>query len=76
MKLPDKFPVGCEFVPTFGGDWFVEIPGEGWFKLSDDGKSLEPRPSMAPGRDGAPRGGVSFSSDPAGLLEAARAARA
>ena len=75
MRLPDKFPRGSLFVPTFGGDWFVDIPGEGWFKLSDDGLSLDPRPAMAPGRKGAPAGGISFSEDPAGLLSAAKAAR-
>lgn len=74
MRLPDKFPKDCVFVPTAGGDWFVEMPGKGWFKLSEDGDSLDPRPLMAAGREGAPRGGLTFSTDPTGLLAAAKAA--
>ena len=75
IKVPDQFPAGSEFVPTFGGDWFVDLPGKGWFKLSDDGSTLDPRPGMAPGRAGAPRGGISFSTDPSGLLADAAASR-
>lgn len=67
MKLPDSFPAGCRFVPTFGGDWFVEFPAGNVFKLSDDGKSLVPAKVL-------PRGGVAVTSDPAGLLAAAKAA--
>ena len=73
--IPDKFPPGCEFVPTFGGDWFVEFPKDGWFKLSDDGKSLDARPLMAPGRAGAPNSGIVFSDSPSGLLSDAKKSR-
>ena len=52
MKVPEKFPPGCSFVPTFGGDEFVRFPDGAWFKFSDDGKELSPRPAMTNGPDG------------------------
>jgi len=72
MKLPDKFPPGCRFVPTFGGDWFVEFPNGDWFKLLDDGVTLGALPLM----DRGPEGGILFSDNPAGLLASAAENRA
>ncbi len=66
MRVPDEFPDGCRFVPTFGGDWFVEFPDGRVFKLADDGVSLAPAREL-------PAGGISVSADPAGFLAAAAA---
>jgi hypothetical protein len=52
MKAPEKFPPGCTFVPTVGGDEFVRFPDGAWFKFSDDGAELSPRPLMKSGPDG------------------------
>ncbi len=71
MKVPDKFPPGSRFVPTFGGDWFAELPGKGWFKLSDDGETLGECPLMKL----PPSGGITISDDPSGLLSDAAAPR-
>ena len=60
MKVPDKFPPGSKFVPTFGGDWFAMIPGEGWFKFSDDGSGA--RTSAA--HEEGPAGGICERSEP------------
>ena len=38
MKLPDKFPPGCFFMESEGGDDFVKFPDGRWFKLSDSGE--------------------------------------
>lgn len=46
MRVPDKFPAGCRFGERAEGGFFVEIPGDGWFALSSDGKSLSARPAM------------------------------
>ena len=46
MKVPDKFPAGCKFWASFSGDDFVSFPDGKLFKLSDDGDSLEPWPSL------------------------------
>lgn len=46
MKMPDKFPPGCEFVATFSGDEFVRFPDGRVFKASDDGESLIPLSSL------------------------------
>lgn len=46
MLTPDKFPDGCRFGERSEGGFFVEIPGEGWFALSLDGKSLSARPAL------------------------------
>ena len=42
MKLPDKFPPGCEFFDTFGGDDRVVFLDGKVFSLSDDGAALVP----------------------------------
>jgi hypothetical protein len=42
MKVPGKFPEGCFFVASFGGDEFVEFPDGSVFKLSDGGEELAP----------------------------------
>ncbi len=49
MKVPDKFPPGCKFFGNPSGDDFVEFPDGSCFKLSDDGESLLPRPSIPRG---------------------------
>ncbi len=64
MKVPDEFPDGCLFVPTFGGDWFVMFPDGDWFKVSDDESELLPRPLMPKGKAGAPAGGIAFNTSP------------
>jgi hypothetical protein len=38
MDVPDKFPPGCEFISSFGGDEYVRFPDGNWFKLEDDDK--------------------------------------
>lgn len=38
MKVPDKFPEGCEFMSSFGGDEYVKFPDGNWFRLEDDDK--------------------------------------
>lgn len=60
MKVPDKFPDGCRFVPTFGGDEFVCFPDGSWFEFSDDGTELMPRPRMTRG----PEGGICVRDTP------------
>lgn len=35
MKIPEKFPVGCRFMTSFGGDEFVLFPDGGWFRLDE-----------------------------------------
>lgn len=60
MKVPDKFPEGSVFVPTFGGDEFVRFPDGRWFKFSDDGATLSERPRMTIG----PEGGICFRDTP------------
>jgi len=60
MKVPDKFPSGCRFVFGFSGDEYVSLPGEGWFKASDDGKSLIPLPGMD---DKGPKSGAVVSEE-------------
>ena len=43
MKVPDKFPPGCEFWASESGDEFVRFPPPGGLMfLSDDGESLKP----------------------------------
>ena len=53
MKLPVKFPVGCEFVASFSGDEFVSFPDGKVFKLADSGDDLVPAKSL-PSRDAGP----------------------
>jgi len=60
MKVPDQFPEGSVFVPTFGGDEFVRFPDGSWFKFSDDGKSLSPCPRMTRG----PEDGICMRDTP------------
>ena len=43
MKVPDKFPEGCEFFDSFGGDDRVVFPDGKVFGLSDDGSALVPK---------------------------------
>lgn len=64
MKVPKEFPDGCRFIPTFGGDWFVEFPDGRVFKLADDGINLTPA-------RGLPAGGIVISEDPTGFIAAA-----
>lgn len=59
MKVPEKFPPGCSFVPTFGGDEFVKFPDGNWFKFSDDGNELSPCPLMKAG----PSDGITVRED-------------
>ena len=62
MKVPDKFPMGCEFWASFSGDEFVVFPGGGGtFKLSDDGASLLPM-RMLPASGCAPMSEDGFVS--------------
>lgn len=63
MKVPEKFPPGCSFVPTFGGEEFVMFPDGAWFRFSDDESELLPT-GLAPGRSGAPSGGITFRDTP------------
>jgi len=70
MRVPDKFPDGCVFVPTFGGDEYVKFPDGKVFKLSDDGVELREVRSLPS------NGGVVENSSPAGFLAAAKSARA
>lgn len=69
MEVPGKFPDGCVFVPTFGGDEFVMFPDGRWLRFSDDGSELLPT-GLAPGRAGAPRGGVAFNDKPPAFSKA------
>ncbi len=46
MKVPDRFPPGCRFGEQSEGGFFVELPDGSWFALSDDGRSLSPRPGL------------------------------
>lgn len=43
MKIPDKFPPGCEFFDSFGGDDRVKFPDGGVFGIASDGASLVPK---------------------------------
>lgn len=61
MKVPDKFPAGCEFVASFSGDEFVSFPDGKVFKLSDDGLELKPV-SRLPLRNAAPMSEAGFRS--------------
>lgn len=61
MKVPEVFPEGCTFIPTFSGDDFVEFPDGKVFKFSDDGKELTPAA-------GLPRGGICFNKTPPSWL--------
>lgn len=61
MKVPDKFPDGCEFVASFSGDEFVKFPDGGVFKASDDGAELVPVKSL-PARGAAPMSEAAFLS--------------
>lgn len=47
MKVPDKFPPGCVFEESFGGDEYVGFPDGRWFRLLDSGdlKLMAMRPS-------------------------------
>ena len=45
MKVPDKFPPGCNFVERSEGGFFVEFSDGRWFALDDDGE-LSPRTRM------------------------------
>ena len=67
VPVPAKFPEGCAFVPTFGGDEFVRFPDGAWFKFSDDGKELLPRPLM----DSSPEGGICIRDTPPTAAKAA-----
>jgi hypothetical protein len=49
MKVPDKFPEGCKFWASFSGDEFAEFPDGKFFKLADDGESLESWPDLPKG---------------------------
>jgi hypothetical protein len=40
MKVPDKFPAGCKFMSSFGGDEFVKFPDGNWFRLDEDAVEL------------------------------------
>ena len=40
MKVPDKFPAGCKFMSSFGGDEFVKLPDGNWFRLDEDAVEL------------------------------------
>ncbi len=40
MKVPDKFPPGCKFMSSFGGDEFVKFPDGKWFRLDEDAVEL------------------------------------
>lgn len=42
MKVPDKFPEGCDFMSSFGGDEFVKFPDGNWFRLDEDAVALVP----------------------------------
>lgn len=42
MNVPDKFPAGCRFAASSGGDSFVEFPDGGVFKLADSGDKILP----------------------------------
>lgn len=46
MEVPSKFPPGCRFGERSEGGFIVEFPDRGWFALSDDGATLEPRPRL------------------------------
>ena len=65
MKVPSKFPAGCEFVADFSGDDWVRFPDGKVFKLDDATSELLERPAMP--RSAAP-------SDEAFFLRAAAAA--
>jgi hypothetical protein len=54
MKVPDKFPPGCEFLASFSGDDFVLFPDGKVFVLDDSGKSLNEV-------EGLPRGAAPMS---------------
>lgn len=63
MRVPDRFPEGCLFVPTFGGDEFVMFPDGNWFRFSDDESELLPT-GLDKGKVGAPHGGICFRDTP------------
>ena len=45
MKVPAKFPDGCEFVADSELNSWVKFPDGSWFKLEEDG-TLGARPNM------------------------------
>jgi hypothetical protein len=68
MKVPDKFPPGCEFFDSFGGEDRVKFPDGSVFGISEDGASLVPK--------GLPRASSLLSSDEAAFLSSVAAWRA
>ena len=42
MKVPEKFPSGCRFASSFGGDEFVKFPDGNWFRLDEESVALVP----------------------------------
>ena len=64
MKVPDKFPPGCEFFASFSGDDFVRFPDGKVFVLDDSGETMRPR-------DGLPMSGAAPISE-ANFLNSAK----
>lgn len=65
MKVPDKFPDGCEFYASFSGDDYVQFPDGSLFKLDDSGDELMPRDDL-PRSGAAPMSESSFLGSAAG----------
>jgi hypothetical protein len=67
MRLPDRFPSGCEFFDSVGGDDRVRFPDGRVFGISADGASLVPK--------GLPTGEQLLPSDEKAFLRSAAAWR-
>lgn len=68
MKVPDKFPAGCAFSTSFGGDEYVFIPGDGWFILDESTVELR-KLGSAPVSNGAPTSEAFFLDSVAAARE-------
>ena len=76
MDVPDKFPAGCEFFDSFGGDDRVVFPDGRVFGISADGRSLVPKgmpreSSLLPSSEDAFRASVAAWRDSAASNTAA-----